>query len=46
MSKGHHSGLKLSQLRALVAVAGCGNFGEAAWQLGLTQPTVSHAIAT
>ncbi|MBE7386232.1 MAG: LysR family transcriptional regulator [Leptolyngbya sp. SIO1E4] len=46
MSKGHHSGLKLSQLRALVAVAGCGNFGEAAWQLGLTQPTVSYAIAT
>ena len=46
MGKGHHSGLKLSQLRALVAIAGCGNFGEAAWQLGLTQPTVSHAIAT
>ncbi|NER79782.1 MAG: LysR family transcriptional regulator [Leptolyngbya sp. SIO1D8] len=46
MSKGHQSGLKLSQLRALVAVADCGNFGEAAWQLGLTQPTVSHAIAT
>ncbi|MEL6385560.1 MAG: LysR family transcriptional regulator [Cyanobacteria bacterium J06626_18] len=46
MGKGHHSGLKLSQLRALVAVADCGNFGEAAWQLGLTQPTVSYAIAT
>ena len=46
MNRGHHSGLKLSQLRALVAVADCGNFGEAAWQLGLTQPTVSHAIAT
>jgi DNA-binding transcriptional LysR family regulator len=40
------SGIKLSQLRALVAVAECGNFGEAAWKLGLTQPTVSHAIAT
>ncbi|MGP1371305.1 MAG: LysR family transcriptional regulator [Almyronema sp.] len=46
MSKAHHSGLKLSQLRALVAVADCGNFGEAAWQLGLTQPTISHAIAS
>lgn len=40
------SQLKLSQLKALAAVADCGNFGEAAWQLGLTQPTVSHAIAT
>ena len=39
-------GIKFSQLRALVAVAECGNFGEAAWQLGVTQPTVSHAIAT
>lgn len=37
--------VKLSQLRALVAVAECGNFGEAAFQLGLTQPTISHAIA-
>lgn len=46
MGKGHHSGLKLSQLRALVAVADAHNFGEAAWQLGLTQPTVSHAIST
>lgn len=37
--------IKLSQLRALAAVAECSNFGEAAFQLGLTQPTVSHAIA-
>ena len=46
MSKPTHPGIKLSQLRALAAVANCGNFGEAAWQLGLTQPSVSHAIAT
>ena len=41
-----NTNIKLSQLRALVAVAYCGNFGEAALNLGLTQPTVSHAIAT
>ncbi|HEY9887698.1 MAG TPA: LysR family transcriptional regulator, partial [Candidatus Obscuribacterales bacterium] len=46
MSKGHIAGPKLSQIRALVAVADFGSFGEAALQLGLTQPTVSHAIAT
>lgn len=46
MGKGHQTGLKLSQLRALVAVTGCGNFGKAAAQLGVTQSTVSHAIAT
>ena len=46
MSKGHNIGPKLSQIRALVAVANFGSFGEAALQLGLTQPTVSHAIAT
>jgi DNA-binding transcriptional LysR family regulator len=46
MSKGHQIGPKLSQIRALVAVADFGSFGEAALQLGLTQPTVSHAIAT
>ncbi len=38
--------LKLSQLRALVAVADCGNFSEAALELELSQSTVSHAIAT
>jgi DNA-binding transcriptional LysR family regulator len=46
MSKGNTIGPKLSQVRALVAVADFGSFGEAALQLGLTQPTVSHAIAT
>lgn len=40
------SKLKLSQLRALVAVAECGNFSEAALDLEVTQSTVSHAIAT
>ncbi|HEY9655238.1 MAG TPA: LysR family transcriptional regulator [Crinalium sp.] len=38
--------IKLSQLRALIAVADRGNFGEAALQLGLSQSAVSHAIAT
>lgn len=38
--------LKLSQLRALIAVAKHGNFSEAALQLDVTQSTVSHAIAT
>jgi DNA-binding transcriptional LysR family regulator len=38
--------LKLSQLRALIAVAEYGNFSEAALQLEVTQSTVSHAIAT
>lgn len=38
--------LKLSQLRALLAVAEYGNFSEAALQLDVTQSTVSHAIAT
>ncbi|NER82093.1 MAG: LysR family transcriptional regulator [Leptolyngbya sp. SIO1D8] len=40
------SRLKLSQLRALVAIAECGNFSEAAFQIGVNQSTVSHAIAT
>ncbi len=38
--------LKLSQIRALLAVAQYGNFSEAALQLDVTQSTVSHAIAT
>lgn len=38
--------LKLSQIRALLAVAEHGNFSEAALQLDVTQSTVSHAIAT
>lgn len=38
--------LKLSQLRALVAIADCGNFSEAALALDLSQSTISHAIAT
>lgn len=46
MHKHPYSGIKPAQLRALVAVAECGAFGEAAWKLGVTQPTVSHAIAT
>lgn len=38
--------LKLSQLRALLAVAKYGNFSEAALQIDVTQSTISHAIAT
>jgi len=38
--------LKISQLRALVAVAEYGNFSEAALQLDLSQSAVSHAIAS
>ena len=38
--------MKLSQIRSFVAVARCGKFGQAAVDLNLTQPTVSHAIAT
>lgn len=41
--RGH---LKTSQLRALVAVAEYGKFGEAALQLGISQSGISHAIAT
>lgn len=38
--------MKLSQLRAIVAVADYGNFSEAALELNLSQPAISHAIAT
>jgi DNA-binding transcriptional LysR family regulator len=37
--------IKLSQLRAFVAVADRGNFGEAALHLEVSQSAVSHAIA-
>ncbi|HEY9663455.1 MAG TPA: LysR family transcriptional regulator, partial [Allocoleopsis sp.] len=40
------SQIKISQLRSLVAVAECGNFGEAALSLGISQSAVSHAIAS
>lgn len=38
--------MKLSQIKSFVAVAKCGKFSQAAVELDLTQPTVSHAIAT
>lgn len=38
--------LKISQLRALVAVADYGNFSEAALHMELSQSAVSHAIAS
>lgn len=38
--------MKFSQLRAVVAVAEHGNFSEAALELQLSQPAISHAIAT
>lgn len=38
--------IKLSQLRALVAVADCSNFSEAALLIGVSQSAISHAIAT
>jgi DNA-binding transcriptional LysR family regulator len=38
--------LKISQLRALVAVADHRNFSEAALEMGVSQSSVSHAIAT
>jgi len=38
--------IKLSQLRALVAVAESGNFSEAALSLTVSQSAISHAIAT
>ena len=38
--------MKLSQIRSFIAVAKYGKFSQAAIELDLTQPTVSHAIAT
>ena len=38
--------LKISQLRALVAIAKVGSFSDAALQLDLSQSAVSHAIST
>jgi DNA-binding transcriptional LysR family regulator len=46
MKAGNRDGIKLSQLRALVAAADYGNFGEAGLQLAVSQSAVSHAIAT
>jgi DNA-binding transcriptional LysR family regulator len=45
MAAGSIDAVKLSQLKALVAVAEQGNFSEAALQLQLSQSAVSHAIA-
>lgn len=45
MNENSNSRIKLSQLRALVAVAEYGNFSEAALHLELSQSAVSHAIA-
>ncbi|BAZ45065.1 transcriptional regulator LysR family protein [Chondrocystis sp. NIES-4102] len=38
--------MKLSQIKSFVAVAKYGKFSQAAIELDLTQPTISHAIAT
>lgn len=43
---GSPQNLKISQLRAFVTVADCGNFSAAALALEVSQSTVSHAIAT
>lgn len=40
------SNLKISQIRAFVTVANCKNFSAAALELGVSQSTISHAIAT
>lgn len=45
MGDSNRDGVKLSQLRALVAVAEYGSFGEAALQLSVSQSAISHAIA-
>ncbi|MGB3135710.1 MAG: LysR family transcriptional regulator, partial [Nodosilinea sp.] len=46
MAKADLNRLKLSQLRALVAIADAGSFSDAALQMELSQSAVSHAIAT
>lgn len=46
MDENNDCNLKVSQLRALIAVADHSNFSGAALQLELAQSTVSHAIAT
>lgn len=46
MAKADPHRLKLSQLRALVAIADHGSFSDAALHLDLSQSAVSHAIAT
>lgn len=46
MTSIYQGNLKVSQLRALVAIAEQGKFGEAALQLEISQSGISHAIAT
>jgi DNA-binding transcriptional LysR family regulator len=46
MKDNHRDSIKLSQLRALMEIAQCGNFSEAALHLNVSQSAVSHAIAT
>ncbi len=46
MNRFHGSEIKLSQLRALVAVVERGSFGKGALALGVTQSAISHAIAS
>ncbi|MGF1568768.1 MAG: LysR family transcriptional regulator [Nodosilinea sp.] len=46
MAKADPHRLKISQLRALVAIADTGSFSEAALSMELSQSAVSHAIAT
>ncbi|AFY69572.1 transcriptional regulator, LysR family [Thalassoporum mexicanum PCC 7367] len=41
----NHNQVKLSQIRAFVAVAESGSFGEAALNLEISQSAISHAIA-
>ena len=46
MKDNSRDAIKLSQLRALWAVAKCRNFSEAAMHLNVSQSAISHAIAT